>query len=93
MGRDRLAIGAAQLETTLEIGDGGAGEVDTVELEHVVHPARREDVDLENLAARDVEADQVETVGDEARADGFAQLAFDLVQAAAAPRGARSTED
>src|SRR5688572_2731798 len=58
----------------LEGGDHGAREVDLLELLRAAEAARGEDVDLHELAADDVEADEEHAVLDETRADELGEL-------------------
>jgi hypothetical protein len=55
--RDRIAESGPNLELLLKSDDHFLGKVGALQFADAVEPARREDVDLEDLVADDVEAD------------------------------------
>src|SRR5579871_111802 len=70
--RDRLGVDRAELDLALEVADDRRGHVDLVEIVDVGDPARREDVDLEDLVPHQIDAHEVEAVGHQTRAQEVA---------------------
>src|SRR6185312_9285359 len=86
--RDGFRIHGPELDLALEIADDRRPHVDLVEIVDVGDPARREDVDLENLVAHQVDADEVEPVGHQAGLQEIADPTLGFREVGAPPRAA-----
>ena len=78
----------AELDLAFEVADHRGADVDVVELVDVRDAAGREDVDLEDLVAHQIDADEVEAVGHQARAQQIADAPLGLREVGAPPRAA-----
>src|SRR5688500_14502605 len=83
------AVGGAQSDPALEVGDHDVGGVDTVKLVYGVDPARREYVELQDSVADDIDGHEVEAVGQQLGAQDVADPRLDRAEVTlSAHRGA-----